>query len=262
MALLHRIFNTFAYVLFLWFNLRALLSISDEPEYNNYYGSHATYLTPAPWAFAIWGLIQLLFGGFVIWQWLPGTEEIVRHGFNVWFIVAAAFSSIWFVLWEENYLVLALVVLVLATGAVSIIYFHLANLYPSQSPAQTLFVHAPVSLWHGWLVFVFWLNLLAIFTTVNDPVHPDWIHTLVVLLVIVHLAITSMAYTQYKSQYGDLPGAFAVIWALAAVGAHQAAVSIHYSAFIAVVVVVLYALGQPARARYLASNAETRPLLG
>lgn len=71
---------------------------------------------------------------------------------------------------------------------------------------------APVSLWHGWLNFIFWLNLFAIFTSVQDPAHPDWIHVLLVFLVLFQLAGTAIAYTEYKSVHGDVPGAFVIAW--------------------------------------------------
>ncbi|KAJ1547385.1 hypothetical protein HK405_006004, partial [Cladochytrium tenue] len=52
---------------------------------------------------------------------------------------------------------------------------------PAQTVYQSVLVHASVSLFHGWLVFVFWLNLLATFTSVQDPAHPSFFLSALVL---------------------------------------------------------------------------------
>ncbi|KAI9208108.1 uncharacterized protein BJ171DRAFT_490254 [Polychytrium aggregatum] len=258
-ALFHRIFNTLVYLFFFGNHLYSFIETGKQS--GDFYGSHPTYITPAPWAYDIWALIHLLFGGFTIWQWLPGTEEIVHHGFAGWFAVAALLSSVWLNLWESDHLVLALFVLLLASGAVSVLYYHLTYLYPAESLIQSVFVHAPVSLWHGWLVFVFWINLLAIFTTVNDNADPSWIQVVIALFVIFQITGTAIAYTEYKSKHGDIAGAFAITWALAAVAANQHNGWIHYSSIVGVIIVVLYALGRPVRA-HREATAEAQPLLG
>ncbi|KAI9208109.1 uncharacterized protein BJ171DRAFT_490256 [Polychytrium aggregatum] len=256
-VIFHRIANTLVYFLFLGSHLYSFLGPAKGTDF---YGLHPTYITPASWAFAIWGLIHFLFGGFAIWQWLPGTEEIVHHGVAGWFILAALLSNFWLGYWQAGHLVLALFVLILASGSVSILYYQLTNLYPAETLIQSVFVHAPVSLWHGWLVFVFWINLLAVFVPANVDADPSWIQVAVSVFVLIELIATAVGYTEYKSKYGDVAGAFVITWTLAAIAANQHNGWIHYTAIVGVIVVVLYALGRPVRARR--ESSEYQPILG
>ena len=60
-----RLTNTLAYFFFLGSDIYA---VAGPDGVSDAYARHPTYLTPAPWAFAIWGIIHFLFFGFIVWQ--------------------------------------------------------------------------------------------------------------------------------------------------------------------------------------------------
>ncbi|KAJ3042412.1 hypothetical protein HDV00_007368 [Rhizophlyctis rosea] len=231
-----RIINTLAYFFFLGSDIYSIAG-PDAPDVPDAYGLHPTYLTPAPWAFAIWGVVHFLFFGFIVWQ-------------------------------ASNHLFLALIVLCFASASITLIYYGLST-RPPQTLTQSLFVHAPVSLYHGWLVFVIWLNILAIFIRFDGhngderQAHPSLLVNVIVGLILAQLTATAIAYTEYKGAVGDVPGAFTIAWALFAVFANQPAPFIKWASFACGIIVTIYAFFSLVRGRPLmtATAGERAPLL-
>ncbi|KAI9007066.1 hypothetical protein BC832DRAFT_554160 [Gaertneriomyces semiglobifer] len=254
--LLLKVFNTIAYIFFLSSSVYNV--VGPDGKYD--YGSHPTYLTPAPFAFAIWGLIHFLFLGFVIWQWFGDSDDVVTKGYGGYFIIAALLTSVWHDYWESGHLVLSLIVLLFASASITVIYHNLRSL-PPKSTAEHIFVHAPISLYHGWLIFIGWLNIFAVFTSVADPAHPDLLHRILVFLVMLQLTGTAVAYTEFRNkEIGDVPGALTIAWALFGVSAQQQSKFIEVSALVMGIVVCMYAFRPMAKSR--GSIGERQPLLG
>ncbi|KAJ3095199.1 hypothetical protein HDU96_001279 [Phlyctochytrium bullatum] len=221
-----------------------------------------TYLTPAPWALWAWGVIHLLFGGFVIWQWFPGTEDIVQHGVGPWFAFASLLSAVQIELWDADKLIVGAFVTLLAVGATSIAYYHLSREYPAQSLAQNVLVHAPISLFHAWFVCVFWVTVLSIFTTVEDPANPSVFNIILVLLVQIKLAATASSYTEWRHDSGDVAGASGIAWFLFAVSFGQPSPWVSWPALVLAIYTLVHAVFRPAHRHFvLARSTETEPLL-
>jgi hypothetical protein len=147
---------------------------------------------------------------------------------------------------------------------------HISNLiidkltkdYPTNSWADKLFVHAPFSLWHGWIVYSAVINLFQAFTTVKDDGPSVWIRILVIL-AFVFLTSTAIGYVEYKKQKGDVTGALVIGLGLLAIFTNQHDPWIHWSALVATIITLIY----PARPYVFKlvgrdSNAENAPLLG
>ncbi|KAI9340650.1 hypothetical protein DFJ73DRAFT_844587 [Zopfochytrium polystomum] len=254
-----RVANTLVYLFFLGTNI-----YSTYGHEGDLYDDHQTYLSPANFVFYAWGLIHILFGGFVIWQWFPETEEIVEHAFGAWFAVAGLLVAVQLDLWKSGDLIFSLFTLIFALLSVSVIYYNLATSYPGTTPAQHILVHAPVSLFHGWLVFIFWLNLMAIFTSVQDPKHPDLLHSALAFFVMVKLSATASSYTEWRHDSGDVAGAGVIAWALFAISYGQPAPFISWSAFILAWWVTIHTIFRPAQFvwKLRSASGEQQPLLG
>ncbi|KAI9091775.1 hypothetical protein DFS34DRAFT_597018 [Phlyctochytrium arcticum] len=251
-----RLGNTLVYLFFLSSSIYSVAA----PDGKYGYGAHPTYLTPAPWAFGIWGLIHFLFFGFVVWQWF-GDSDAAVDAYGPYFIVSGLLTSLWANNWDSGHLIISLIMLLFASASVTIIYHNLRQAPPS-STTQSIFVHAPISLYHGWLVFMTWLNIFAIFTQVHDPIHPPILHRVLVFLVMLQLTGTAVAYTELKNlSLGDIPGALTIAWALFGIADGQQSKFIKISAFIMGAVVCLYAF-RPAFFKRRIGGGERQPLLG
>ncbi|KAJ3097213.1 hypothetical protein HDU97_005076 [Phlyctochytrium planicorne] len=251
--LLLRIANTAVYFYF--------LSSDISSAYGGInYDKFETYLTPAPWALWAWGLIHLLFGGFVLWQWFPDTADIVEHGVGPWLLYGLGRNS---TLQESDKLVHGVFITLLASGALSFAYYNLARQYPAKTMAQNVLVHAPISMFHAWTVCIFWVTLLALFTTVEDPRHPSVFDIVLVLAVMIKLAATASGYTEWRHESGDAAGASIIAWFLFAVSSAQPSPWVSWPAFFLGIYVVAHAIFRPVHHHFVVvRNAEREPLLG
>lgn len=65
--------------------------------------SHPTYITPASYAFGIWGIIYILMGAFVVWHLTPmGRRSERGQRVGPWFVASCAFNCVWIVLFTLN----------------------------------------------------------------------------------------------------------------------------------------------------------------
>ncbi|KAI8837810.1 hypothetical protein BC829DRAFT_447571 [Chytridium lagenaria] len=201
-----------------------------------------TYLTPAPWALWAWVAINFLFGGFVIWQWFPNTEEIVEHGVGPWFAIA----GVWLPSKDSDKLVLATIVTLLASGATSLAYYNLNRSYPAQTFAQNILVHAP--------------HVHVPRRPLEDPRNPSVFDIILVLLVQIKLAATASGYTEWRHESGDVAGSSVIAWFLFAVSAGQSSPWVSWPAFILAIYVAVHAIFRPAHHHFVAArNSEQDP---
>lgn len=134
--------------------------------------------------------------------------------------------------------------------------------YPASSWYDKLFVHAPFSLWHGWIVFSATINLFQAFTTTKDNGPSVWIRILVIL-GLIFLSSTAVGYVEYKKQKGDITGALVIGLGLLAIFTNQHDPWIHWSALVFAIITLLYPL-RPYAFKLVgrSSDAENAPLLG
>ncbi|CAM9103031.1 unnamed protein product [Pylaiella littoralis] len=72
-----------------------------------------TFVTPASWAFSIWGVIFLFELIFVIWGALPANrdEPVIQEGVGCWFAIACVVQAAWSVVFAQELLVVSAVLL-------------------------------------------------------------------------------------------------------------------------------------------------------
>lgn len=171
-------------------------------------------ITPAPYAFAIWGLIYALLAGFVIYQLLPsGDKQLRSQAIGPWFIVSCAFNCVWIVLW--HYLFIDSSVFIMFGLLTTLFVVYICTRSTSSSASVQWFVQLPFSLYLGWMSVATIVNL-AVVLYANDwtgwGLSPEnW--TLIMLGVATVLAVL------VGGRYMD-PAYIAVfVWAFIAIGA-------------------------------------------
>lgn len=119
---------------------------------------YPTLLTPAGYAFSIWALIYLLLAGFVIYQALPrGQSRESVQDIGVFFILSCLFNITWIFLWQNLYIELALIVMLLLLLSLIKIYRATRVSYPTSG--EIWFVRLPFSLYLGWISVATILNV-------------------------------------------------------------------------------------------------------
>lgn len=192
-------------------------------------GPIETYLTPAPWIFGVWPLINTMFMGLLFYQFWPGGHKLVTESlgwrFPLLFFLNAICSMCYALDGSRVASLAGFLVLCLVAGIVSHLYGSLrTNSTPRTWPEQ-LFVHLPISLYHGFIVLLFCVAAFAV-AGVDKHTHKAGVLTkLLVFLTLIFLHSTAAGYVYYGN--GDIVAATVISFGLLAIGQEQ-----HQSRFI------------------------------
>ncbi|KAL1921223.1 uncharacterized protein VTP21DRAFT_10939 [Calcarisporiella thermophila] len=198
---------------------------------------HISFFTPAAYANYAWLLTYILLGCFIVIQFFDPYSECAVHGVGWFFPLAIVLNAIWHAFWSQGYMVLSFITILLVCAVISTIYRQLRNEHPVNGWVDALFVHAPFSLWHGWVTFYAVLNAFATFGRRGDG-EPKTIDVILVVLGLIFLAFTAFGYVEYKR--GDVAGALVISWGLFAIFAKQHHPVIHWVAFACALFAFLY----------------------
>ncbi|CAG8440816.1 12320_t:CDS:2 [Acaulospora colombiana] len=254
--LLIKIVNTLAFVFLLGLNTYAGFFDNDSP----YHETHVTYITPAAFVYFIWVLIHFLLLGFVIYQFFPAANEVVVDGIHGHFLSLSVFNAIWVWLYSTDHTILALIPLLLVSGQVSYVYFIIKNRYPAATFGETVWIHAPFSLYHGW---IFVLTVIGVFVAFSpekvDDESPNVLTKIFVVLGLLFLEGTAVAYIEkYK---GDIAGAIVIAWSLFGIAAEQDDPVIHWAAIILAVFTTIHIFKPLFKKYVLKTREEQAPLI-
>ncbi|OXM85088.1 hypothetical protein [Paenibacillus rigui] len=198
-------------------------------------------ITPAPYAFSIWGLIYALLIVFVIVQFVPrarDAEEITSIG--PWFIVSCFFNISWILLWQYLYItssVFAMLGLLLSLAAV---YWNTHKQGWSSDPLIRWGVQIPFSIYLGWITIAAIVNIaVALYAVGWKPFglsETAWTMLLILIAFLVAVAV--------GLRFRDPAYVLVAVWALIAVGvANKGEAPIVYTAWAAAVLLFIFSIG-------------------
>ena len=127
---------------------------------------------PAGLTFAIWGLIYVLLGIFVIYPLLPRVRrdpqevEFVQKIGPLFFISCLANIG-WIFAWHYQILPLSLVFMLILLGCLLVIYLRLKVGKSEGTKAERYFVHLPFSVYLGWITIATIANVTALLVNIN-----------------------------------------------------------------------------------------------
>ncbi|CAG8491665.1 5769_t:CDS:10 [Acaulospora morrowiae] len=248
--LLIKIVNVLAYFLFLGSSVYSFLFFDDEDTQFSLEDRHPTYITPASYVYGIWGLIHLLLLGFIIYQFFPKADGVVTDGIHWHFLFIALLISLSQSLYESDYLIISWIVTLLVASQVSYVYYTIKNKYPSNSLAETVWIHFPFSLFHAWIVVLAVLGLFAAFTSKDDDDEsPSFFIQLLVLIGLLFLEGTAVSYIEKFK--GDIAGALVIDWVLIGVAIGQDDTFIRIAAIILAAITTLHIIKALVYDRYI-----------
>jgi benzodiazapine receptor len=179
---------------------------------------YPTLLTPAGYVFAIWGIIYILLGAFVIYQARRSQKEAVYQKRISWLFVASSLLNItWLFLWQNEILSLSVVIMFLLLASLITIYLRL-NIGKAKVPSrEKLAVHLPFSVYLGWITIASIANVAAFLVSINWDGFGISQETWAILIIIVALLISLVVVATRK----DVAYALVIIWALVGIAAKQ-----------------------------------------
>ena len=196
-----------------------------------------TLITPAGYAFSIWGLIFLGLLAFAIYQAMPAQRTNPRFRAVGWWVVLNAFcNAIWSPLFNNEQIGLALIVILVMLASLALIEQNLlarphtpilpvdsdATLPESAaSPMETWLARIPFSIYFGWLTVATILNVTVYLKATNFGLmnlsEPMW----AVSVLVVGLVVGALVFNRFRSVAYILVFA----WAYVAISVEQSAYS-------------------------------------
>jgi hypothetical protein len=180
--------------------------------------AYPTLITPAGYVFAIWGIIYVLLGVFVVYQALPsqGGKDYQKK-IDWLFVLSSLFNVAWLFLWQSEYLGWSVVVMFLLLASLIMVYLRL-NIGKSQvSLREKLAVHMPFSVYLGWITIASIANVSAWLVSVNWDGFGISPETWAAVVVIVALVITLLVVATRR----DVAYGLVIIWALVGIAVKQ-----------------------------------------
>ncbi len=172
-----------------------------------------TSVTPAGYAFSIWGLIYLGLIAFSIYQALPSKAERFRNLRSV-YILSCAANCAWIYVFHYEMLAVSLLVIFVLLMLLAVINLNVRN---TESKAETLLVATPFALYFGWVTAATIVN--ATITLVSLGVKPSETTTTVLACILIVIAAVLAAVMRPILSNSAYP--LAIAWALTAIGVQQ-----------------------------------------
>jgi hypothetical protein len=172
-----------------WFNGETMATMSAR---------YPTLITPAPYAFGIWGLIYLSLTGFVVYGVRLGFRDpasddpAMRVG--GWFVATCMANCGWVLAWLYNYTELSvMLMLVLLFSLFRIVV--LTDMELTDPPLRVIaFVWWPFCYYTGWIMVALLANLSAFFVKLGKPFfvlnEPRWTVGMLIVAGLTYLVLT------------------------------------------------------------------------
>ena len=180
--------------------------------------SNPTLITPAGYVFAIWGIIYVLLGVFVIFQALPSQKEKEYTKRIGWLFVLSSIVNIaWLFLWQYEFLSLSVVLMFLLLATLILIYLRLGIGKSPVTLLEKLAIHAPFSVYLGWITIASIADVSVTLVSVNwngFGIGPEIWAT---LIIIVALVITMLVLATRR----DIAYSLVIVWALTGIAVKQ-----------------------------------------
>jgi hypothetical protein len=165
--------------------------------------SYPNLIVPAAFAFAIWGVIYLGLGAFIIYQFFDkrngqvgGKSAVERIG--IFFILSCIGNMAWIVLWHYEYVGFALIAMLLILFSLIAIYTRVNSKEYELSSKERLFLSYPFSIYLGWITLATILNVTALLVDIgwNGFGISEQIWTLVIFAAILLISFISLKVRQ------------------------------------------------------------------
>ena len=193
-------------------------------------------VTPAGYAFAIWGLIYLACIALAVYQLLPDQQHREVHRRTGWWLVGAfSASAIWIPIFGSRLLWLAQVVLLALVGCLAVAATRLAAMRPAAT-SERILLRLPVMIYLGWALLASAAGFGTMFSALGLPE----VGTLVTVVSLVLVAVATVAAVIVVLHLTAVAGfVFAACWALVAVAVGTYDSSVRFAAIIAAGVVLV-----------------------
>lgn len=147
--------------------------------------AYPNLFAPAGLTFSIWGLIYLLLGGYVIYQFVKSSQKNneLFTKINPWFIATSVANIAWIFAWHYDFIGLSVLIMLTLLA----LLIKIANILRLEhfTAIEKLLIWSPFSLYFGWITVATIANITVFLVSVgwNGFGIADYIWTSIVLFV-------------------------------------------------------------------------------
>lgn len=192
--------NILAYILTLVVSYTASAGLLNGVTIGEVSARYPTLVTPADYAFGIWGLIYLMLGGFVAWQagglfgGGPHDRDDSLRQVGWWFVISSLANSLWVVCWVYGLTGLSVVMMTLLLASLIKIILN-TNMERWDAPLPVIaFLWWPFCFYSGWVTLALITNVAAWLVKLGwagGGLNPlGWAFVMIILAGLINLLMT------------------------------------------------------------------------
>lgn len=202
--------------------------------------ANPTLITPAGYVFSIWGVIYLLLGAFVVYQALPSQKGKDFHGKIGWLFILSCVANIcWLFLWQFQFLVVSVVLMLVLLASLIMIYLRLDIGLSNPPRNEVLAVQLPFSVYLGWITVATIANISAAFVSIGQTQLFLGATTWAVIVLFTAMIIASIVLWKRR----DYAYAAVLVWALVGIYAkHTEVTAVAYTSLICAGILIIDAI--------------------
>jgi hypothetical protein len=174
---------------------------------------YPTLITPAGYAFSIWGVIYLALAVFAYFQLTRGQN--IRFYTLIWpfFMVNALANVLWLLAFQHDLLGVSVLLMLVILGTLIAMMRLFYRLRKSMSTTHRYFFQVPFSLYFGWIAVASMVNFAAFFVSIDLTFLTSRPELFAVMLLAVGALLSLfLLLTQHDYIFN-----FAVVWAYVAI---------------------------------------------
>ncbi|MER3329438.1 MAG: hypothetical protein RIF34_07665, partial [Candidatus Kapaibacterium sp.] len=214
------ILNTVTFIFTIYINfISSTGSISGE-TISDISAMYSTLITPASYAFSIWGFIYALLIGYIGFQWytlFKLKEGSITQDSALWFTLSNLANSMWIIAWVNNWILMSVFFMIVLLISLSKLVIR-NRLEIWDAPLRImLFVWWPITFYFGWIILASVVNISALLVSLNLGLQAG----VTELLAIVVLIVATIIYLVLVSKRNLRESALVGIWGLIAIAVRQ-----------------------------------------
>lgn len=205
-----------AFAVNVWANIAPINGLTIGEVSNQLFGE--VKITPASYAFAIWGLIYLGLFSLGIYQFLPAQKQNPRLQNMGYLIVMASLAQIiWVYVFLGRIFLFSLVAMIVILFSLMGAYLELHREDINVSKQERWLVHIPVSIYFGWISVATIVNVAVVLTNLNWN---GWGISAEIWTVIM-LVVAGFIASLIRIQFLETAYSLVLIWAIIAIAVRQ-----------------------------------------
>lgn len=200
-------------------------------------------ITPASYAFAIWGVIYLGLISLAIYQVLPNhRDDPYLRKMGYFLVIASGAQILWVFLFLSRFFWLSVIAMLIILIALIMLYLRLKSFSHPESQKEKWLVKFPISVYFGWISVATIVNVALALTWVNWNGFGLSNTTWTIMMIVVAAVVASLITLQRQDKI--YCGVF--VWALIAIGVrHFENLPIAITAGSLAVILILLMIGTP-----------------